>query len=93
MSVFRTPDRLAGFGGVTSVRRDSGKISGNLRRPQRFNAAPILCSGSAAAPFVPDWNLPKTAGPTRGGTRLVRPASGYRCAAGASVLLGTRCAA
>ncbi|MFJ6636905.1 IS110 family transposase [Streptomyces sp. NPDC091376] len=37
MSFFGTPDRLAGFGGVAPVPRDSGKISGNLRRPQRYN--------------------------------------------------------
>lgn len=27
----------AGFGGVAPVPRDSGKISGNLRRPRRYN--------------------------------------------------------
>jgi transposase len=37
MSHFGTPDRLAGFGGVAPVPRDSGKISGNLRRPRRYN--------------------------------------------------------
>ncbi|MDQ0765532.1 IS110 family transposase [Streptomyces canus] len=37
MAVFGTPDCLAGFGGVAPVPRDSGKISGNLRRPQRYN--------------------------------------------------------
>ncbi|MFD7377691.1 IS110 family RNA-guided transposase [Streptomyces mirabilis] len=37
MTIFGTPDRLAGFGGVAPVPRDSGKISGNLRRPQRYN--------------------------------------------------------
>ena len=37
MAVFGTADRLAGFGGVAPVPRDSGKISGNLRRPQRYN--------------------------------------------------------
>jgi transposase len=37
MSAFGTPDRLAGFGGVAPAPRDSGKISGNLRRPQRYN--------------------------------------------------------
>ncbi|KMS66834.1 transposase [Streptomyces viridochromogenes] len=37
MTAFGTPDRLAGFGGVAPVPRDSGKISGNLRRPQRYN--------------------------------------------------------
>lgn len=37
MTTFGTPDRLAAFGGVAPVPRDSGKISGNLRRPQRYN--------------------------------------------------------
>ncbi|MCQ4042739.1 IS110 family transposase [Streptantibioticus rubrisoli] len=37
MTAFGTPDRLAGFGGVAPVPRDSGKISGNLKRPQRYN--------------------------------------------------------
>ncbi|WP_406434350.1 IS110 family transposase [Streptomyces sp. NBC_01589] len=37
MTLFGTPDRLAGFGGVAPVPRDSGKISGNLRRPQRYS--------------------------------------------------------
>lgn len=37
MTVFGTPDRLAGFGGVAPAPRDSGKISGNLRRPQRYS--------------------------------------------------------
>lgn len=37
MTVFGTADRLAGFGGVAPVPRDSGEVSGNLRRPQRYN--------------------------------------------------------
>lgn len=37
MTAFGTPDRLTGFGGVAPVPRDSGKISGNLRRPQRYS--------------------------------------------------------
>jgi transposase len=37
IDAFGTPDRLAGFGGVAPAPRDSGKISGNLRRPQRYN--------------------------------------------------------
>ncbi|MFE3901975.1 transposase [Streptomyces sp. NPDC059153] len=37
MAAFGTPDRLASFGGVAPASRDSGKISGNLRRPQRYN--------------------------------------------------------
>ncbi|WP_264202420.1 hypothetical protein [Streptomyces hydrogenans] len=53
MSVFGTPDRLAGFGGVAPVPRDSGTISGNLRTPatlsnRRSNASstPQRCSAS-----------------------------------------------
>lgn len=34
MTAFGTADRLAG---VAPVPRDSGKISGNLRRPRRYN--------------------------------------------------------
>lgn len=37
MDFFGTADRLAGFGGVAPVPRDSGKISGNLHRPRRYN--------------------------------------------------------
>lgn len=37
ITAFGTADRLAGFGGVAPVPRDSGKISGNLRRPRRYN--------------------------------------------------------
>ena len=37
MATFASPDRLAGFGGVAPAPRDSGKISGNLHRPQRYN--------------------------------------------------------
>ncbi|MFJ8405988.1 IS110 family transposase [Streptomyces microflavus] len=37
MTAFGTADRLAGFGGVAPVPRDSGKISGNLRRQRRYN--------------------------------------------------------
>jgi transposase len=36
MSAFGTPDRLACFGGVAPAPWDSGKIGGNLRRPQRY---------------------------------------------------------
>lgn len=37
MSAFGSPDRLAGVAGLAPVPRDSGKISGNLRRPRRYN--------------------------------------------------------
>jgi transposase len=37
MAVFNSPDRLAGVAGLAPVPRDSGKISGNLRRPRRYN--------------------------------------------------------
>lgn len=34
---FGTPDRLAGFAGLAPAPRDSGRISGNLRRPKRYH--------------------------------------------------------
>ncbi len=37
MTILGSADRLAGFGGVAPVPRDSGKSSGNLRRPRRYN--------------------------------------------------------
>lgn len=35
MSFFGTPDRLAGFAGLAPAPRDSGRIRGNLHRPER----------------------------------------------------------
>jgi transposase len=37
MDAFPTPDRLAAFAGVAPAPRDSGQVSGNLRRPQRYH--------------------------------------------------------
>jgi transposase len=37
MAAFGSPDRLAGVAGLAPVPRDSGKISGNLRRPRRYS--------------------------------------------------------
>ncbi|MEU5540755.1 transposase, partial [Streptomyces sp. NPDC020362] len=37
MSFFATPDRLAGFAGLAPAPRDSGRVSGNLRRPKRYH--------------------------------------------------------
>nr|WP_256916833.1 transposase [Streptomyces hilarionis] len=37
MTAFGTANRLAAFGGVAPVPRDSGKISDNPRRPRRYN--------------------------------------------------------
>lgn len=37
LDAFSTPDRLAGFAGLAPAARDSGKISGNLHRPQRYH--------------------------------------------------------
>ncbi|MDA3624595.1 IS110 family transposase [Saccharopolyspora sp. WRP15-2] len=39
MTMFGTSDRLAAFAGLAPAARDSGKISGNLRRPRRYNRA------------------------------------------------------
>lgn len=37
MSTFDSVDRLAGVAGLAPVPRDSGRISGNLQRPRRYN--------------------------------------------------------
>ncbi|MFH8692926.1 IS110 family transposase [Streptomyces anulatus] len=37
MDAFGTPDRLAGFAGLAPVPRDSGRVSGNMRRPRRYH--------------------------------------------------------
>ncbi|MEY9968499.1 transposase [Streptacidiphilus sp. MAP12-16] len=37
MGAFGSPDRLAGVAGLAPVPRDSGKISGNLKRPRRYS--------------------------------------------------------
>ncbi|MFF4956348.1 IS110 family RNA-guided transposase [Streptomyces sp. NPDC001222] len=37
LDAFPTPDRLAAFAGVTPAPRDSGKVIGNLHRPQRYH--------------------------------------------------------
>ncbi|WP_419249711.1 transposase [Streptomyces griseorubiginosus] len=36
MNVFGSPDRLAGVAGLAPVPQDSGRISGNMRRPCRY---------------------------------------------------------
>ena len=37
MSVFASVDRVAGVSGLAPVPRDSGRISGNLKRPRRYD--------------------------------------------------------
>ncbi|MET7354769.1 IS110 family transposase [Streptomyces mirabilis] len=37
MSAFGSSDRLAGVAGLAPVPRDSGRVSGNLRRPSRYS--------------------------------------------------------
>ncbi|MEV8569679.1 IS110 family transposase [Streptomyces sp. NPDC051322] len=37
MEAFGTPDRLASFAGLAPVPRDSGRVSGNMRRPRRYH--------------------------------------------------------
>lgn len=37
MGAFGTADRLAAFAGLSPVPRDSGRISGNMRRPRRYH--------------------------------------------------------
>jgi transposase len=37
MASFATPGRLASYAGLVPVPRDSGRVTGNLRRPKRYN--------------------------------------------------------
>lgn len=37
VSLYDSPDRLAGVAGLAPVPRDSGRISGNLKRPRRYD--------------------------------------------------------
>ncbi|WP_052865278.1 IS110 family RNA-guided transposase [Streptomyces niger] len=37
LTVFESPDRLAGFAGLAPVAWDSGTVSGNLHRPRRYH--------------------------------------------------------
>ncbi|HWU11851.1 MAG TPA: IS110 family transposase [Streptomyces sp.] len=37
MDAFGSPDRLAGFAGLAPVPQDSGRVSGNMRRPRRYH--------------------------------------------------------
>ncbi len=37
VTTFGSADRLAAFAGLAPVARDSGRVTGNLRRPQRYN--------------------------------------------------------
>ncbi|MDL4822176.1 IS110 family transposase [Actinomadura opuntiae] len=37
IDAFGTADRLAGYAGLAPAPRDSGRVSGNLRRPRRFH--------------------------------------------------------
>lgn len=37
LASFATPGRLASYAGLVPVPQDSGRVSGNLRRPKRFN--------------------------------------------------------
>ncbi|ETB24160.1 transposase, partial [Mycobacterium avium subsp. avium 11-4751] len=37
MAAFTNPGRLASFAGLVPVPRDSGRITGNLHRPKRYN--------------------------------------------------------
>jgi transposase len=37
LDAFESRDRLAGFAGLAPAPRDSGRVTGNLRRPRRYN--------------------------------------------------------
>jgi transposase len=57
LDAFPSPDRLAAFAGVTPAPRDSGKISGNLHRPQRYHRRlqrVLYTSALVSVQFDPD---------------------------------------
>ncbi|MGW6413524.1 IS110 family transposase, partial [Streptomyces vinaceus] len=57
MSAFGSADRLVGVAGLAPVPRDSGKVSGNLRRPRRYSRRLLrMCymSAQVAARFCPE---------------------------------------
>ncbi|MGY4928767.1 transposase [Streptomyces sp. 900105755] len=57
IAVFGSPDRLAGVAGLAPVPRDSGKVSGNLRRPRRYSRRlqRVFCiSAQVAATHCPE---------------------------------------
>lgn len=57
MSVFGSSDRLAGVAGLAPVPRDSGKVSGNLRRPRRYSRRLLrmfYLSTQVAAVYCPE---------------------------------------
>lgn len=56
LDAFPTPDRLAAFAGLAPAPRDSGQVSGNLHRPQRYvaTATRLLHFRAAQHPFRPE---------------------------------------
>lgn len=60
LATFGSPDRLAGVAGLAPVPRDSGKISGNMRRPRRYSRRLLrMCyiSAQIAARVCPESKL------------------------------------
>ncbi|MEV5593620.1 IS110 family transposase [Streptomyces sp. NPDC052496] len=52
LTAFTGPDRLAGFAGLAPVPWDSGKVSGNLRRPRRYHRG-LYLSAQVSVFFCP----------------------------------------
>ena len=48
IALYDSADRLAGVAGLAPVPRDSGRVSGNLHRPRRFNRRLLRASCLAA---------------------------------------------
>ncbi|MEU6512478.1 IS110 family transposase, partial [Streptomyces sp. NPDC046942] len=56
MDAFGSADRLAGFAGLAPQPRDSGRVSGNLRRPRRYHRGllrAMYLSAMASLPVCP----------------------------------------
>ncbi|MFJ4428018.1 IS110 family RNA-guided transposase [Streptomyces bobili] len=58
LDAFSTADRLAAFGGVAPAPHDSGKTSGNLRRPQRYHRR--LQHDFYTSALVSSWSDPNS---------------------------------
>lgn len=56
LDTFGTADRLATFAGLAPVPRDSGRVSGNMRRPHRYHRGllrALYMSAMASIRFCP----------------------------------------
>ena len=63
LASFATAGRLASYAGLVPVPKDSGRITGNLRRPKRYNRRSFL--QNAAIHPLATYPIAEGRGPTR----------------------------